>query len=87
MRGSMTSRVETAEITPTILAALGLDPGKLAAVQKEGTQVLPASGSDRSTAANHMGARSPGARFVVIPAAIWAVAALTADARSVTIGR
>jgi hypothetical protein len=38
---TVTSPVETAQIAPTILAALGLDPEKLTAVQKEGTQVLP----------------------------------------------
>ena len=31
---------------PTILAALGLDPGKLTAVHKEGTQVLRGLGLD-----------------------------------------
>jgi hypothetical protein len=39
--GTVTSPVETYQIAPTILAALGLDPGKLTAVQEEGTQVLP----------------------------------------------
>jgi hypothetical protein len=38
---TVTSPVETAQIAPTILTALGLDPEKLTAVQKEGTQVLP----------------------------------------------
>ncbi len=33
--------VETAQVAPTILKALGLDPLKLEAVQQEGTQVLP----------------------------------------------
>ncbi|GAA1447096.1 hypothetical protein [Leifsonia poae] len=33
--------VETTQVAPTILAALGLDPSSLTAVQKEGTQVLP----------------------------------------------
>ncbi|MGH6795080.1 MAG: alkaline phosphatase family protein [Methylocella sp.] len=33
--------VETAQVPPTILRLLGLDPGSLIAVQKEGTQVLP----------------------------------------------
>ena len=33
--------VETAQVAPTILAALNLDPGKLQAVQIEGTAVLP----------------------------------------------
>jgi hypothetical protein len=35
------SPVETAQVAPTILEALGLDPNKLMAVQIEGTQVLP----------------------------------------------
>jgi predicted AlkP superfamily pyrophosphatase or phosphodiesterase len=39
--GTVTSPVETAQIAPTILAALGLDPNKLTAVQQEGTQILP----------------------------------------------
>jgi hypothetical protein len=38
---TITSPVETSQIAPTILAALGLDPGSLQAVQLEGTQVLP----------------------------------------------
>jgi hypothetical protein len=33
--------VQTAQVAPTLLKALGLDPGKLRAVQMEGTQVLP----------------------------------------------
>jgi len=33
--------VETAQIAPTILSALGLDPNSLQAVRKEGTQPLP----------------------------------------------
>jgi hypothetical protein len=33
--------VETTQVAPTILAALGLNPSSLTAVQKEGTQVLP----------------------------------------------
>ena len=35
------SPVETAQIAPTIVQALGLDPGALQSVQMEGTQVLP----------------------------------------------
>jgi hypothetical protein len=35
------SYVETSQIAPTILQALGLDPDALRAVQKQGTQVLP----------------------------------------------
>jgi hypothetical protein len=38
---TVTSFVETSQVAPTILAALGLDPGSLDAVQKEGTPVLP----------------------------------------------
>lgn len=39
---TVTSPVETAQIAPTIIAALGLDPDQLQAVQIEHTQVLPA---------------------------------------------
>jgi hypothetical protein len=39
---TVTSPVETLQIAPTILEALGLDPNQLQAVQKEHTQVLPA---------------------------------------------
>jgi Type I phosphodiesterase / nucleotide pyrophosphatase len=42
--GTVTGPVETAQIAPTILEMLGLDPNKLTAVQKEGTQVLPGFG-------------------------------------------
>jgi hypothetical protein len=35
------SPVETTQVAPTILSALGLDPSALQAVQIEGTQVLP----------------------------------------------
>ena len=38
---TITSPVETSQIAPTILVALGLDPDKLDAVRIEGTQVLP----------------------------------------------
>ena len=38
---TITSPVETAQVAPTILEALGLDPDSLQAVQKEGTQSLP----------------------------------------------
>lgn len=38
---TMTSFVETTQVAPTILQALGLDPTKLDAVRKEGTAVLP----------------------------------------------
>jgi hypothetical protein len=45
---TVTSPVETAQIAPTILAALGLDPSKLTAVQQQGTQVLPGLGAGDS---------------------------------------
>jgi len=38
---TVNSPVETAQVAPTILGLLGLDPDSLIAVQKEGTQVLP----------------------------------------------
>ena len=38
---TITSPVETMQVAPTILKALGLDPHTLEGVQKEGTQVLP----------------------------------------------
>jgi hypothetical protein len=38
---TVTTAVETAQVAPTVLAALGLDPGDLQAVQMEGTAVLP----------------------------------------------
>lgn len=38
---TVTTPVETMQVAPTVLAALGLDPYSLQAVQKEGTQVLP----------------------------------------------
>jgi hypothetical protein len=44
------SFVETAQVAPTILQILGLDPNKLDAVRKEGTPVLPGlsfAGQDR----------------------------------------
>jgi Type I phosphodiesterase / nucleotide pyrophosphatase len=41
---TVTSPVETYQIAPTILVALGLDPNQLTAVQMEGTQVLPGLG-------------------------------------------
>jgi Type I phosphodiesterase / nucleotide pyrophosphatase len=43
---TLTSPVETMQVAPTILAALNLDPDKLIAVRKEGTQVLPGLGLD-----------------------------------------
>jgi hypothetical protein len=38
---TITSPVETTQVAPTILKALGLDPGSLQGVQVEGTQILP----------------------------------------------
>lgn len=38
---TVTSFVETAQVAPTILKILGLDPQNLDAVRKEGTPVLP----------------------------------------------
>ncbi|HTD23910.1 MAG TPA: alkaline phosphatase family protein [Terriglobales bacterium] len=38
---TVSSPVETSQIAPTILKALGLDPRELQAVRKEGTQTLP----------------------------------------------
>ena len=35
------SFVETSQVAPTVLKLLGLDPKRLDAVRKEGTQVLP----------------------------------------------
>ena len=39
---TVTTEVDTEQVAPTILAALGLDPNQLQAVRIEGTQVLPA---------------------------------------------
>jgi hypothetical protein len=39
---TVTTSVQTLQIAPTILKALGLDPNQLQAVQKEHTPVLPA---------------------------------------------
>jgi len=39
-----TAPVETTQVAPTVLSALGLSPSSLTAVQKEGTQVLPGLG-------------------------------------------
>jgi len=36
-----TGAVETRQVAPTVLQALGYDPSALQAVQKEGTEVLP----------------------------------------------
>ena len=40
--GVVTAPVQTTQIAPTILTALGLDPNALKGVQKEHTQILPA---------------------------------------------
>jgi arylsulfatase A-like enzyme len=45
------SPVETAQVAPTILTALGLDPNKLESVQIENTQVLP--GLDLNSGNSH----------------------------------
>jgi len=39
--------VSTAQVAPSVLSLLGLDPNKLQAVQKEGTHVLPVLPGDR----------------------------------------
>ena len=44
---TVSDAVATAEIAPTILAALGLDPASLLAVKAEGTKVLPGLGLDK----------------------------------------
>jgi arylsulfatase A-like enzyme len=41
-RKTVTSSVETMQVAPTILKALGLDPRALDGVRLEGTQALPA---------------------------------------------
>lgn len=41
---TFTSPVQTAQVAPTLLKALGLDPESLQAVRSEGTQVLPGFG-------------------------------------------
>jgi hypothetical protein len=38
---TITTQVQTKQVAPTILTALGLDPSSLQAVVKEGTQILP----------------------------------------------
>lgn len=43
---TVSSPVETAQVAPTILKALGLDPRRLEAVRKEGTTALPDLGLD-----------------------------------------
>jgi hypothetical protein len=37
----MTGPVQTAQVAPTILKALGLNPNALQAVQKDNTSILP----------------------------------------------
>lgn len=43
----VTTPVETAQIGPTILVALGLNPGALQSVPQEHTQILPDVPLDR----------------------------------------
>jgi hypothetical protein len=43
---TVTSFVETMQVAPTILKLLGLDPGRLDAVRREGTPVLPGLGEE-----------------------------------------
>ncbi|HEX3765412.1 MAG TPA: hypothetical protein VHW23_42245, partial [Kofleriaceae bacterium] len=43
-RASIDRPVRTKQVAPTILRALGLDPARLQAVRREGTQVLPGLG-------------------------------------------
>jgi arylsulfatase A-like enzyme len=38
---TVTGPVETMQVAPTVLKALGLDPNELQAVKIDGTQVLP----------------------------------------------
>jgi hypothetical protein len=45
--GSSDQWVETTQVAPTILRLLGLNPGALQAVQREGTRVLPGIGQQR----------------------------------------
>jgi hypothetical protein len=40
---TVTTPVETMQVAPTILKALGLNPNALQSVQQEGTAVLPKS--------------------------------------------
>jgi len=49
---TVNSPVETMQVAPTILAALGLNPNSLTAVQAEGTQVLPGLGLDSGKSGN-----------------------------------
>jgi hypothetical protein len=42
--GHPKASVETTQVAPTVLELLGLDPGSLQAVQREGTRVLPGLG-------------------------------------------
>ena len=41
---TLSAQVQTAQVAPTVLRLLGLDPSKLEAVRAEGTQVLPGIG-------------------------------------------
>jgi hypothetical protein len=42
-QSSINTPVQTMQVAPTILKALGLDPSQLQSVQQEGTAVLPAT--------------------------------------------
>ena len=42
-QSTINTPVETMQVAPTILKALGLDPNQLQSVQLEGTAVLPAT--------------------------------------------
>jgi len=41
---TLSAPVQTAQVAPTVLKLLGLDPSKLEAVREEGTQVLSGIG-------------------------------------------
>ena len=66
---SVNTPVETAQVAPTILSILGLDPNALQSVQQEGTKVLPAVQS-RSTEDGEVPveARLPSKTFGLHPA-------------------
>jgi hypothetical protein len=51
----VTAFVETTQVAPTILQALGLDPTQLDAVVKEGTAVLPGTPFKSSNGQNDQG--------------------------------
>jgi hypothetical protein len=53
--GRFNQWVETTQVAPTVLELLGLDPGKLQAVQEEGTRVLSgvSDGDGRNSSHGH----------------------------------